>query len=136
DDARCEESAMAMASGGIDLLAVVPGINKLLERDSIYLVDTLAAYGDFAGALERGRRISRGSYSMIEALTPTNRTATFRRIISSREAGNMDSLPEGFLPLLRFLADNGDADASAMLRLLEEPRQRAEDSVSAPISQE
>lgn len=129
---RCEESALAMASGGIDLLAVVPGINKLIERDSIYLVDTLAAYGDFAGALERGRRISPGSYSMSEALTPDNRAATFRRIVASREAGNMDRLPDGFVPLLQFLADNGDTDATAMLRLLEEPRERTDDIAAAP----
>ncbi|BCG87089.1 hypothetical protein MesoLj113c_31990 [Mesorhizobium sp. 113-3-9] len=121
DQYACESSARAMASGRLDLAAVAPGLAKLTELDSIELVDILAAYGDFDGALARARRIQSTSFEMSQITGPSEqhaRTPTFRRLVASRDATNLKALPEGFVPLLTFLADNGDEEARGFLETL------------------
>ncbi|WP_171026408.1 CHAT domain-containing protein [Mesorhizobium comanense] len=121
DAGPCEDAARVMASGRLDLAAVAPGLAKLTELDSIQLVDILAAYGDFDGALARARRIAPTSYDMILVTSPSDqhaRTPTFRRLVASRDASNLKALPEGFVPLLTFLSDNGDEEARSFLDTL------------------
>ncbi|SHL22702.1 CHAT domain-containing protein [Roseibium suaedae] len=131
----CEDGAKILASGalGADLVAV--GLELLEKRQSIALVDVLAAYGDFTGAVERGLKaeqeelldraaliwpggIREGSLFLdIDRL----RSPTLRRLIAQRDPDNLKSLPKGFGEYLALLARNGDTGARNYLKLLSAP---------------
>lgn len=132
----CETAAKFLASGafGTDLVAV--GVDRLESRTSLALVDVLAAYGDFTGALRLGLAAEKdqllGNSGVIspqaEARSPltldpnTLRTPTLRRIIAQRDPGDLSSLPPGFVEYLALLARNGDAQAQAYQQILSQPR--------------
>jgi CHAT domain-containing protein/TPR repeat protein len=135
----CGSVAHAMATGRLGLPAVAPGLAKLTELDSIELVDILAAYGDFAGALSRAHRIESGSWDLSTITDPSEkrvRSPTFRRIVASRDVGNRESLPEGFVPLLAFLADNGDEEAQSFLKVVTQGKTAGNSPpVAAPLAE-
>lgn len=129
---KCETAAKHLASGAFGADLVVVGLDRLEELNSVALVDVLAAYGDFKGALERGLRAEADktlrSSSVISSETSERdtffadidhlRAPTLRRLVSQRDPSDMASLPDGFVEYLGLLARNGDDEAREYLQLV------------------
>lgn len=141
----CPRAAKYLASGVFGGALVGVGIGKLKALDRVELFDVLAAYGDFKGALAVLQR------AVAEERLPTNffkapgfgeparvavdslRSPTFRRLIAQRDPADTPTLPDGFVPLLRFLALRGDDEARDYVALIDgKPEEISADIVTTP----
>ena len=127
----CPKAAKYLASGMFGGALVGVGIDRLKALDHVDLFDVLASFGDFKGALaalqraEAEDRLARGFATRTavgeeeENAVASLRSPTFRRLIAQRDATDMSTLPDGFVPLLRFLALRGDGEARDCLALID-----------------
>jgi CHAT domain-containing protein/TPR repeat protein len=133
----CEIAAQAMASGRLGMDAIAPGLARLTARDSVQLLDLLAAYGDFEGALAAGERILARRAAdpfprpLLDGLG-TRRDAVLRRLFSGRGTADMDGLPTALPDYLRFMARQGDVAAAGYLRLVADEADGAPPPASPP----
>ncbi len=126
---ECEEASQIFASGQIDARLVGTGFSRLksLVTDSkskdwnsayhsALIVDLIAFYGDFKGALDFGlaaeKRLN-GSRLGFRGFSGA-RIHTLRRALAERRI-RREELPAHLEPLLRYLADRGDGDAKIFL---------------------
>jgi CHAT domain-containing protein/TPR repeat protein len=141
----CPEAARYLASGMFGGALVGAGIDALTTLDRTDLFDALAAYGDFKGALAVLQRAQADGNLAIGAFTAGGlvaegagtvyslRSPTFRRIVAQRNTRDASTLPEGFMPLLRFLALHGDGEARDYVRLIDgTPEEAPADVVATP----
>ena len=119
----CESAAKLLASGEFGGSLVDVGIARLRQEDSLYLIDILAAYGDFRGALDRALRQEREDRNSFFLGSTQNASApVFRRLMSRRSMADMATLPDGVEDLLRFYARHGDTTARNYLELIATPQ--------------
>ncbi|OCW59478.1 CHAT domain-containing protein [Hoeflea olei] len=118
----CTDAARRLASGQFGAALVGPGIARLQAENSFFLIDVLAAFGDFRGALDRGLKDEKEQGFEFRASLLTRAAApVFRRVMAQRSRADMATLPEGFEDLLRFHARHNDIAARQYLELLEDP---------------
>lgn len=131
-ETACEKAQKLLASGLFGGEFVELGINRLMKSGSYGLIDVLAAYGDFSGALQFGKTVEENgdfgvkfpihdsSHSASDLVMNADflRSATFRRLFARRNSADMDGLPSDLVPLLRFLSNHGDLEARSYLSLL------------------
>lgn len=79
------------------------------------LADTLAAYGDFRGAIALLRPL-RAGYDDVEASL-----RTVKRIVAANLRRRSAELPDGLLDYVRLLAARGEDEAKVLLGLLSDP---------------
>lgn len=120
DEPHCLRLAHAMANGQFDTWLVAPGYQRLKElheaapedaATTSALADTLAAYGDFRGAvtlLSQGSDSTYSDYSLRIA----------KRIITTYLRRPSFELPDGLAEYLQLV---GDDDAQALLELVDNP---------------
>lgn len=141
----CPRAAKYLASGVFGGALVGVGIGKLKALDHVELFDVLAAYGDFRGALavlKRAVADGRLPGNFFKALgfgetasvaVDSLRSPTFRRLIAQRNPADTLTLPDGFVPLLRFLALRGDDEARDYVALIDsKPEATSADIVTTP----
>jgi len=127
----CETAANSLASGRFGGPLVAPGIARLKQEDSIYLIDVLAAFGDFKGALDQALRLEQKSRSSFPfGVLEAGAAPVFRRLLTHRSLADMDGLPEGLEDLLRFHARHDDTTARQYLELIAAPRAAVADALS------
>jgi len=129
---HCDQAAELFATGQVDPRLVAAGVEAMTASRSQILVNILAAYGDFEGALELAADLAKsgGFLDFIHILPAAPgdaasaralQTATLRRLIANRDPKDMAALPPSLEPLLRFLAERGDYDAAGFLQVMLSP---------------
>ena len=113
----CESAAHLIASGRIDVRLVADGIERLKALHSAYLVDILAEYGDFKGALALAQSLDQHDLDLNSTLfdgSVNQPSAIIRRIIAGRWLEDMPKVPDGLVPLpFTFLAAHDDHEAAS-----------------------
>lgn len=92
------------------------------------LADTLAAYGDFRGAIALLRPL-RAGYDDVEASL-----RTVKRIVAANLRRRSAELPDGLLDYVRLLAGRGEDEAKVLLGLLSDPPALTADAPAADVA--
>ena len=126
DNSDCVSLAAEMANGQFEAWMMEPGYRALQkfaeeagENDTTpaaALADTLASFGDFAGAVAVLRKLPHSQY-----YDTTRSLHSVKRIVSAHLRRRSSELPAGLLEYMRMLAANDEEEAQTLLDILASP---------------